>query len=612
MKGCFGKFLKIDLARNQTEELTISDEDQKKYIGGSTLAAKIIYDHVKPGMDPLSPENPIVFATGPFTGSNVPMVSRAAICGISPGTGLWGEATTGGKFPIRLKGTGYDGILIIGKAEKPVYIFVKEGIAEIRDATHLWGQDDIYDTQKKIKKEIDAKISIACIGKAGENRINFSNIMNDEGRAAGRCGLGALMGAKNLKALAVSGNQKTKLANPERLKNLIKEARECINSNAYTNAYKLYGTNFYMDLAMRLGDVPTKYFTKSVFPATKLHGPAFRNRYRMSNYACSGCPIGCGRIIKDFTDEIKQVDGPEYETVSAFGPLCMNFDIDSIVMANHLCNAHGMDTISAGVSIAFAMYLYEKGILTKEKAGMEICWGDAQTILTLLDMMIHQEGIGSLLSKGVKQMAAELDVDPEEAAHVKGLEFPMHDPRAYQGAALAYAVGPRGACHLKGAFYSLDAPGNEVGLELGITFTDKNDPNQKGALAAKLLHFCELYNSFTLCQFSPLPASMIARALYDVTGKEIKTMDLLTFGERSLNLKRAINNILGVTRKDDKIPAIARKALNEGGTAGIEPDMDLMLKEFYTVSNWDWETGKPAREKFNELGLENVANDLYG
>ncbi|MBE9545505.1 MAG: aldehyde ferredoxin oxidoreductase family protein [Proteobacteria bacterium] len=612
MKGCFGKFLKIDLARNQTEELTISDEDQKKYIGGSTLAAKIIYDHVKPGMDPLSPENPIVFATGPFTGSNVPMVSRAAICGISPGTGLWGEATTGGKFPIRLKGTGYDGILIIGKAEKPVYIFVKEGIAEIRDATHLWGQDDIYDTQKKIKKEIDAKISIACIGKAGENRINFSNIMNDEGRAAGRCGLGALMGAKNLKALAVSGNQKTKLANPERLKNLIKEARECINSNAYTNAYKLYGTNFYMDLAMRLGDVPTKYFTKSVFPATKLHGPAFRNRYRMSHYACSGCPIGCGRIIKDFTDEIKQVDGPEYETVSAFGPLCMNFDIDSIVMANHLCNAHGMDTISAGVSIAFAMYLYEKGILTKEKAGMEICWGDAQTILTLLDMMIHQEGIGSLLSKGVKQMAAELDVDPEEAAHVKGLEFPMHDPRAYQGAALAYAVGPRGACHLKGAFYSLDAPGNEVGLELGITFSDKNDPNQKGALTAKLLHFCELYNSFTLCQFSPLPASMIARALYDVTGKEIKTMDLLTFGERSLNLKRAINNILGVTRKDDKIPAIARKALNEGGTAGIEPDMDLMLKEFYTVSNWDWETGKPAREKFNELGLENVANDLYG
>ncbi len=615
MKGYFGKFLKIDLSSGKTEEISISDADQKKYVGGSTLAAKLIYDYVKPGMDPLSPENPIIFATGPFTGSNVPMVSRAAICGISPGTGLWGEATTGGKFPVRLKGTGYDGIMIIGKAKKPVYIYVNENNVEIRDAKHLWGQDDIYVTQKKVKQEIDAKISIACIGKAGENRINYSNIMNDEGRAAGRCGMGALMGSKNLKALVVSGSQKTKIAYPASLKKVIKDARDTIKSNAYTQAYKLYGTNFYMDLAMRLGDAPAKYFTKSVFPATKIHGPAFRDRYHMSNYACSGCPIGCGRVIKDFapdsTTTIKQVDGPEYETVGAFGPLCMNFDMDSIVMANHLCNAHGLDTISAGVSIAFAMHLYEKGILTKEKAGMEICWGDAKTLLTLLEMMINQEGIGILLSKGVKQMAAELGADPEEAAHVKGLEFPMHDPRAYQGAALAYAVGPRGACHLKGAFYSLDAPGNEVGLSLGITFTDKNDPIQKGALTAKLLHFCELYNSFTLCQFSPIPADMIAQALYDVTGQEFKAMDLLTFGERSLNLKRAINNKLGVTRKDDHIPDIAKKALSEGGTAGIEPDMDMMLKEFYTVSNWDWKTGKPKKEKLNALGLENIANDLY-
>jgi aldehyde:ferredoxin oxidoreductase len=611
MKGNFGKFLKIDLANKQTNELTISDSDQKKYIGGSTLAAKIVYDYVKPGMDPFSPENPIIFSTGPFTGSNVPMVSRAAICGISPGTGLWGEATTGGKFPMRLKGTGYDGILISGKAQSPVYIYVNEGAAEIRDASHLWGKGDIYETQRTIKKEVDEKPSIACIGLGGEKLINYANIINDEGRAAGRCGMGALMGSKNLKAVVVSGNKKTPIANPERLKNLISEARDSIKSNAYTNAYKLYGTNFYMDLAMRLGDAPAKYFTKSIFPAAKIHGPAFRDRYSMSNYACSGCPIGCGRVIKNFTDDIKQVDGPEYETVGAFGPLCMNFDIDSVVMANHLCNSHGIDTISAGVSIAFAMHLYEKGILTRQSAGMEIQWGDSSTILKLLDMIINQEGIGRLLSKGVKQMATELGVDPEEAAHVKGLEFPMHDPRAYQGAALAYAVGPRGACHLKGAFYSLDAPGNEVGLALGITFTDKNNPNQKGALTAKLLQFCELYNSFTLCQFSPLPAPMIARIFADITGTEFKTMDLLTFGERSLNLKRAINNILGVTRADDKLPKIARRALTEGATAGIEPDMDLMLKEFYNVCQWDWETGKPSQAKLNEMGLQWVVKDLY-
>jgi len=289
----------------------------------------------------------------------------------------------------------------------------------------------------------------------------------------------------------------------------------------------------------------------------------------------------------------------------------MNFDLDSVVMANHLCNRHGLDTISLGVCIAFAMHLYEKGVLTKENAGIEIKWGDKEAILKLIDLVIRQEGIGKLLSKGVKLMAEELGVDPEEAAHVKGLEFPMHDPRAYQGAALSYAVGPRGACHLKGGFYSFDAPGTEVGLELGITFTDKNDPRQKGALTAKILRFCELYNSFTLCQFSPLPASMIANILSTVTGNDFKTMDLLTFGERSLNLKRAINNMLGVTRKDDRLPAIASRALKEGATAGREPDMDLMLKEFYDVSQWDWDTGKPKRSKLIALGLQKVAEDLY-
>ena len=612
MKGYFGKFLRVDLTNLEIEDLTVNEADQAAYIGGATLGAKFVYDCVSSVMDPLAPDNPLIFATGPFTGSNVPMVSRAVVCGISPGTGLWGEATTGGKFPQRLKGTGYDGILITGKAEKPVYLSVTESGAEIRDADHLWGGGDIYETQAKIKAETGDRTSIACIGKAGEALVNYANIMNDEGRAAGRCGLGALMGAKNLKALAVSGRQRTNLANPQRLKARIDKARDCIRNHANTSAYKLYGTNLYMDLGMRLGDVPTKYYSKSIFPASKLNGPAFRNRYRMVNYACAGCPIGCGRVIKDFTDEIKTVDGPEYETVAAFGPLCLNFDIDSVVMANHLCNQHGIDTISAGASIAFAMHLYEKGFLSRDAAGMEILWGDSECLLKLLQMIINQEGFGKTLSKGVKKMAEALGVDPDEAAHVKGLEIPMHDPRAYQGAALTYAVGPRGACHLKGGFYSFDVPGNEIGLDLGISFTDKNDPAQKGAFSAKILHFCEIYNSLTLCQFSPIPAGMIAQLLSDITGVEYTAMDLLTFGERSLNLKRAINNWLGVTRMDDRLPAIARNALSEGATAGIEPDLELMLKDFYKVSNWDWETGKPAKSKLLELGLREAARDLWG
>ncbi len=611
MKGYFGKFLKIDLTGGQAEDLLIHEDDRKMFIGGSTLAASIIYNYVKPKMDPLAPENPIVFATGPFVGSNIPMVSRAAICGVSPATGIWGEATTGGKFPLRLKATGYDGILITGRAEKPVYVYVKDGHAQIRDAAHLWGTGDFYETQEKIKAEVDDRASAACIGAGGEKQIHFASIMNDEGRAAGRCGMGALMGSKNLKAVVVSGNEKTEVADREGLKALVTEARDSIGSNAYTNAYRLYGTNFYMDLAMRLGDVPAKYFTRSVFPASKVHGPAFRSRYRMSGSACSGCPIGCGRVVLDFTERIPRVDGPEYETVAAFGPLCMNFDIDTVVMANHLCNAYGIDTISAGVSIAFAMYLYEKGTLTREQAGMEIRWGDGATLLKLIDLMIKQEGIGALLSKGVREMAKQLGADPEAAAHVKGLEIPMHDPRAYQGAALAYAVGPRGACHLKGAFYSLDAPGTEVGLDVGISFTDKNNPDQKGAFAAKVLSFCEIYNSLTLCQFSPLRVSLIAKILSAITGENFAAMDLLSFGERSLNLKRAINNILGVTRKDDTLPGIVRTPLSEGATAGIAPALEMMLKEFYAVCDWDWDTGKPTKKKLLELGLSRAARDLY-
>ena len=243
---------------------------------------------------------------------------------------------------------------------------------------------------------------------------------------------------------------------------------------------------------------------------------------------------------------------------------------------------------------------------------MEIKWGDGDVILKLLQMIIDQEGIGKILSKGVKKMAQELGADPEDAAHVKGLEIPMHDPRAYQGSALTYAVGPRGACHLKGNYYLLDAPGNENAVEVGITFTDKNDPAQKGALSVKILSFCELYNSFSLCQFSPMPASLISRALSAITGNDFKTMDLLTFGERSINLKRAINNRLGITRENDKLPKLVRKALKEGATAGIEPDLDLMLKEYYESSNWDWETGKPQKDKLLELGLDEAARHLWG
>ncbi len=609
MYGYHGRFLKVDLEAKTTEDMPLSEVDLKKYIGGATLAAALIYNYIEKDMDPLSPKSPLVFSTGPLTGSPIPMVSRYAVCGISPLTGYWGEATSGGAFPFRLKGAGYDGVFITGRAEGPVYLYLENGSAQIKDARHLWGQD-IYETQKVLKSQIEATtFSTACIGQAGERQIRYASIMNDRGRAAGRCGLGALMGSKNLKAVVVSGGMKPGSSDKEKVKALAKEAVSTIRGNLISVALREYGTLFYMDMAMALGDVPAKYFSKSVFPAEKISGQALRQAYTVENYACMGCPIGCGREVKNFRKDLDRVDGPEYETVGAFGPLCMNFDLDSIVEANHLCNAHGLDTISAGVSIAYAMYLYEKGILTRDRAGMEIKWGNGNTVVRLVEMIVKQEGIGELLSRGTLEMAKELGRDPDEAAQVKGMEMPMHEGRAFHGMAVSYATGPRGACHLKGDYYNVDLGGTVP--ELNIFPGDRLASEGKAEPAAKYQSLKDLYDALTLCKFAPLSVTQICQILSAITGWEMSPADLLSAGDRSVNLKRAISNKLGLTREEDRLPKVCMDTLKEGGSAGKAPDMDLLLKEYYNFRGWDWETGKPSKEKLIELGLSHVADDLY-
>lgn len=609
MNGYHGRFLKVDLQKRKTEELPLSEDDLRKYIGGATLAARLIYDYVKKGMDPLAPESPLVFAVGPLTGTSVPMVSRYAVAGISPLTGYWGEATSGGEFPFRLKGCGYDGIFITGKADGPVYLYVDSGKAEIRDAKKLWGKDS-YETQELIRGELGEKgLSIACIGQAGEKQISYAGIMNDNGRAAGRCGLGALMGSKNLKAVALSGNVKTDLANSEKLRELSREGVATIRGNLVSVAFREYGTLMYTDMGMTLADVPVKYYQKSIFPASKVTGQALREKYPVENYACLGCPVGCGRVVRNFRKNLDTVDGPEYETAIAFGPLCMNFDLDSIIEANHLCNCYGMDTISAGVSIAYAMYLYEKGVLTKKKAGMELKWGDAKTIVKLVKMIAEQKGIGKLLSQGTLSMARELGRDEGEAAQIKGLEVPMHEGRAFHGLAISYATGPRGACHLKGDYYNVEL-GTAI-PEYLILPGDRITSEGKAEGAAKYQSLKDLYDALTLCKFTSLTVTQICQMLSAITGWEVSPEELLEAGDRSVNIKRAISNKLGLTRKDDRLPKICLEVLDEGSTAGTLPDMDLLLKDYYSYRKWDWETGRPSKERLLELGMSQIADDLY-
>ncbi len=608
MKGYHGRILEVDLSARKMNDLPLSEEFLKKYIGGASLAAALVYDRLRKGNDPLAPANPLIFATGPFTGTPLPMVSRYAAGGISPLTGFWGEATSGGRFPFRLKGSGWDGLLVTGKADRPVYLYLKEGKAEVRDAAPLWGKDS-YQTQKAIKDELkDDSVSVACIGSAGERLIKYASIMNDNGRTAGRCGLGALMGSKGLKAVAASGNLRPELGHPEKVRELAKQAVAQINGNLISVAFREYGTMMYTDMAMTLGDAPAKYFTKTIFPVSKITGQALRQAYTVHNYACLGCPIGCGRELVNFKPGLT-VDGPEYETAVAFGPLCLNTDLDSIVRANHLCNTHGIDTISAGVSVAYAFYLYELGVLTKDWVGFELKWGDGEAVVKLVEMIIAQEGIGKILSQGTLAMAKELGRNADEAAQVKGLEMPMHDGRAFHGMALSYATGPRGACHLKGDYYNVDL-GNMV-LEYMILPSERLSSEGKSEGAAKYQSLKDLFDSLTLCKFAPLMPTQLCEMLKAITGWDYGAKELLAAGDRSINLKRAVSNKLGLTREQDKLPRICAAPLDEGSTAGVEPDMDKMLKAYYQFRGWDWATGWPKKEKLLELGLNQVAAEMY-
>ena len=608
MKGYHGKLLEVDLTNKTTQDLPLSEDFCKHYIGGATMAAALVYDRVNPDTDPFAPENPMVMATGPFTGTPIPMVSRYAVGGISPLTGFWGESTSGGVFPFRLKGSGWDGIIITGKADTPVFLYLKEGQAEIKDASAIWGKDS-YETQKAIKDQLSGeKVSVACVGPAGEKLIKFACIMNDKGRAAGRCGMGALMGSKNLKAVAAAGNQRPEVADSAKLGELAKQAVKDINGNLVSVAFREYGTLMYMDMGMILGDTPAKYFTKSVFPVGAVTGQALRQNYSVANYACRGCPIGCGRDLKEFKPGL-DVDGPEYETTVAFGPLCMNTDFGSIIEANHLCNVHGIDTISAGVSVAYAIYLYERGVLTKDQVGFKLKWGDGTCILKLVEMIVNQEGIGELLSKGTLAMTRELGHDEGEAAQIKGLEMPMHDGRAFHGLAVSYATGPRGACHLKGDYYNIDL-GNMV-PEYMILPSDRLVSAGKGEPAAKYQSFRDLFDALTLCKLAPLQAPQLCDMLKALTGWEFSPEDLLAAGDRSVTIKRAVSNKFGLTREHDTVPKICLKALDEGTTAGVKPDLEVMLKEYYQYRGWDWETGKPGKEKLIELGLDHITEDFY-
>ena len=619
--GYNGKLAYINLSNPSYTIKDLEVEIAKNYLGGSGLSAKITYDLLTENdykllkENPFSEINPIIFATGPVTGTIRPSSGRYSVTGISPLTRIWGEGTSGGFFCISLRNSGYDAIIIVGKAEKPMYLYINDGAIDFRNAENIWGKHT-YETQTLIKKELNnERIRVATIGIAGENLVKYAGIINDEGRAVGRCGLGALMGSKNLKALAIHGTNTIPIADSNIGKELIKQAEEAVKGDLLKSTtpflYTLYGTNCYLDIGMVLGDTPGYYFTESEFPAEKLTGKTLREKYPVFDYGCAGCKIRCGKrtIIEDNGVKI-EVDGPEYESVAAFGPLCGIFESKEVILAHHKCNTYGIDTISTGVCIAFLIYLVENNIglerIKNHLKGIsikDIKWGNADLLLQLIDKIAIKEGIGQILAEGTRMMAKIFEVDPELAAHIKGLEIPMHDPRAFAGQALSYITCNVGANHEKCDWFDVEMTTvayPNLRVKPGASrYSIKG--REKGVI--NLQNIRAIDDSAINCNFANPEFEHFIGHINASTGFNYDQKSLLKVGERINILKRLINCNLGITRKDDKLPSHLMRIMSSGKTMGITIDLEDNLKTYYKVNGWDWDTGKPTNEKLEELGI---------
>lgn len=611
MYGYWNKFIRVDLSKKTFSIESINEDILRKYLGGSGLGAKMLYDEVDVGADPLGPENRIYFFTGPFCGTNIPTSGRHAAVTKSPLTGIFAESDIGGSWGYELKRAGYDGIIIQGKAENPVYININDSQIEIKSADHLWGKDT-YETDELLKNEISHDIQVMSIGPAGENLVRFASVMTDgkDARALGRCGIGAVMGSKKLKAIAVKGSKRVEVFDREGLTESIKKVAGGIKDA--TVGMSKFGTAGGVIGHESYGNFPLGNWKVGRWPegAEKISGQKMAETILVKNYRCKTCIIGCGRVVKIEEGPYKGVDGagPEYETLGTLGGLCLIDNLEAIAYANELCNRYGMDTISTGGVVAFAMELYEKGILTNEDTGgLEVKFGSPEALIELIKMIAQRKGIGRVLGEGVRIAAREIGGLAEEfAMHVKGLEPPAHDPRAYNGLGLSYATSNRGACHLAGFTHGFERV--FAMPELGYDKPhDRLMVEGKGEFVAKMQNLMGIFDSVKLCKFAlngGLKINTIIDWIKYVTGWEDYSFEeLMKTGERIFNIKRLYNTKCGISRKDDTLPMrfLTLKRQGPGITVNL-PHLGKMLSDYYEYRGWS-EEGIPTESKLKELDI---------
>jgi aldehyde:ferredoxin oxidoreductase len=612
--GYAGKILHVDLSkRNQSTE-EFSEGEARAYIGGSGLAAKRLWEMTGSETDPLGPENVLIFMAGPFTGTKVPLSGRHEVVAKSPLTGIYGESDVGGRWGTELKKAGFDGVVIKGKSAGHTYLWVNEDGVEFRDADHLWGLDT-YEASPILRKETDEKAIEACIGPAGERLARIAAIMHDgrDARAAGRCGLGAVMGSKNLKAIVVKGNKDVAVVDTKGISEMTKKLAPEILKN--TKRLADYGTSQALTTFEELGDLPVRNWKRGSWKegAEKLSGVTMAKSILKGRYFCGACVVGCGRAVAIDHGEYAGVEGagPEYETMALLGSNSLVDDLGAVAKAHELCNRYGLDVISTGGVIGFALEAAERGILKGDSnEETDLAWGNGKGIVNLVGKIGRREGLGHLLGEGVMRASAKLGRGSEAfALHVKGLEPPGHDPRAYNSLAVGYATSNRGACHLQGMSYAFER--SVTMPELGLNdIQDRFGTIKKGELVAKTQDLMSLFDSIKLCKFllyGGVKLTHILEWFNAVTGWEMSQAEIMKAGERIYNLKRMYNVRCGITRKDDTAPTrMLREKRGEGGAAENLPPFSEALDEYYSYRGWD-QNGIPTRVKLLELGLVDTA-----
>ena len=607
MKGWHGKILRVNLSDSSISVEHVDPKITKDFIGGRGWAIKYLYDEVDPRVDPLSPENKLIFATGPLTSTPAPTGNRYMVVTKSPLTGALSDSNSGGVFPTEMKRTGFDLFIFEGKADKPVYLWVDEERVEIRPAEHVWGKT-VPETDDLLLGETHPKARVACIGPAGERLVKIASIMNDKHRAAGRSGVGAVMGSKNLKAVVVCGANEPELAEPEKMKELCLNIQRQVGADIKKgSSLREYGTAYVPQVTNALGILPSYNARTGVFEGVDgIDGPTLTENYLVRPKPCYRCPIACGRDTEVNEPPYEgKGEGPEYETIMAIGSSCGIDNMAAVTKANYICNELGLDTISAGMTISCAMEMYDDGVLSIAETGAPLKFGDADMMIQMMKQTAYRQGFGDQLAEGSYRLASKYG-HPEYSITAKKLEFPGYDPRGAKGMGLLYATSNIGASHMAG-----DTAYTEV---FGVP--EKSDPltiEGKPALVKLFEDIFAVIDAAGLCVFLSvrylfkqdlgLHPQPVTDVMNYATGAGYTPESLLEAGERIFNLERMFLLKAGFTRQDDTLPKrMLEQPMPEGPAKGHVVELDQMLSEFYDLRGWD-ENGAPTAEKLQELGL---------